>query len=144
MTNMRTVHLIFLLCVIIFVISSRGMPPGLPKSKFHITIEEIFGKQESTTEKSSDVPKKINRSIFVVPTLKPACAKGFKLNENGKCEQKLEVDGNSYFSFILNKLFSYDYEDDNEYDEYTYDQFKKNANKPENHDGSTRLAIPFF
>lgn len=144
---MKSVNLILALCVGFFVASSCGMPADIPKSKFYVTVEEIFGKQESTSEKDGDVPKKINRSIFVVPTLKPVCAKGFKLNQNGKCEQKVEVDNNGYFSFILNKLFSYDYDDGGEYDEYTYDQFKNNVKKdekPETNDGSTRLSIPFY
>lgn len=77
------------------------------------------------------LPKKIlNRSIFVAPISIPNCSAGFRLNHIGKCEEIVEIDTSGYDSFILDKIFGYQYEEA-EYEDYDYRR-KKDVSKEKN------------
>lgn len=113
-----------------------GYPVKLPRSNVFVAIDKI--QPEATT---NIVPKQIlNRSIFVVPTVRPNCSNGFTLNQNGKCEPVVQFEENNYIKFILDKIFSYDYDNS----EYDYDQYQDSDSESNKTQGSAIFSIPFL
>lgn len=113
--------------------------------ELRMALEQIFGKANVTTQRGVVVSKKIlNRSIFVVPTtptVRPNCPNGFTLNSKGKCEEILEIDGNSYYKFVLKKIANYNY-DDADYEDYSESQYKNSIKNDKKRSYSTRFSIP--
>lgn len=117
---MKFLQLIYGINIFLLVQSIYGFPVKQPRSNVFFASDKI---QSDATTNKNIVPKKIlNRSIFVVPRSRPKCLKGFSLNQNGKCEPIVQFDKNNYIRFILEKIFSYNYEN-SEYDETVYDQY---------------------
>lgn len=140
---MENVHWFFLIFVTYQIAVANGFPVKTDQ-KLNLAVEEVFGIQSKISEKPLMIPKKIlNRSIFVVPTAQPECPKGFKLNAKKKCEEIVEVDGDSYFSFILDKLFGYDYDDSDDY-EYTDNPNNSKYKNDNKKTKSTKFSIPFL
>lgn len=135
---------------IFLVLSSVALcvaaPAKYSQQDVHLAIDQIFGKPNVTTAKPPVVPKKIlNRSIFEVPTLKPDCLEGYRLNSNnGKCEEVVNIINNDYFSFLLEKIFGYDYDDEEEPDDDQINRRKDGEDDEEEKDSSTRISIPFL
>lgn len=139
---MKFLQFISILHIFFLIQSIYGHPVIPSTSNIYIATNEI---QPDLTSKKNSVPKKIlNRSIFVVPTIKPKCSNGVKSNQNGKCEPKVKFEENNYIKFILDKIFNYDYES-SEYDENDYDQFQiSDSGSTDKVQGSVRLSIPFL
>lgn len=106
--------------------------------------EEDITKQKANPDKNVPSKKILNRSIFVLPTFRPDCKKGFTLNNKGKCEQMLEVDTDSYWGFILEKFLDLNFNQDDEDTEYVDDFDYQKPQTYEDKYGITRLTIPFF
>lgn len=63
-----------------------------------------------------------SKTIFVQPTFRPICPRGFAPDSSGSCIEIIEIDRADYEFFLIAKISSVDYEDDYDSDELQSDQ----------------------